>query len=1475
MPRTLPTGLAEALKRGRLETHSTLELTLPNSATGGETRYYATARLTVNGVLHTAQLRDTSAIKQSLTRAADRATVDLQNVDTVLDVELASASEAFYGSRVRFGRYWRDLDSGAVFHKYLLTGAVVGVTINENVAQLQLVSDAYAALNVGAIQPVVRNCRWEVVGGFRGAQCGYSGDKLTCNYLLDHADGCEGRHGSPLKRARFGGYAYIKSQATVSGAAGLAAPASAQLVRSSDGVTTTSYLQQSATTFLGAEVTTDPVNDENIVNLTSAGRRYAIHAVTDYLATGDGTTDDTTAIQNAIDAAELGGRSLYLPAGEYYVPGGLVIAGNVTLFGDGDKLTILTSDANTPIVELQQASFEFPVVENLKIRGDVTAGSGQIGLKADDALYGLRCAVRNVYIENCGGAGLYVGKAFSSLFENVFSSNCAGGNYIINAPNMPALTFRHCDSGVIHSSYRTGYHIQAGSIVMRDCNSIYGGSNPEWCVTVGKCVGRYGETAQNNGAFVRFENCNFESSTVGGVELLYNSRASFHNCAWVGDGGSSGTYKAILSDICQIEPTETTGTINNGSSSLVVANAATWTIGQGIKIAGAGVASADLSTTISNIVGTTFTLAAPASTSVVGAVVSHTDEVFYAATQGKLGVIDDDCTFSNGPDSFYANSEPVHITSYPSNAGAATIPLLATNGRGPKISQGSYVSRFYNDTTSKTWPLPRFDGFLPVQRITASTTYTGPGVRYIECDHSAPITVTLPWPGWQLNTSNELIIVKDVSSAGAGANNVTISASSGGTVNGGSYTLDADGASVVLVPHSADDYRVVATYAPGGSVTGSGVAGRFAYWSGTSALTSDGDASFDGFNATFGRVYHSGGSAGAPGVAPSGDVGTGFYLASTGVYGFASSAANGGSGGNVVSLRGTGVDIDGYLTLAEKSAPSTPSANFLTLYAKDKAGVSALYYKDDGGTEHDLSASGGSGDVVGPSSSTDNALARFDSTTGKIIQNSGVTLSDLATNTYTLAAVAPAVAGTSTAGIHFITRATDAVAGNVTNGAAAGGDYYVIAGDAKRLNTGNANGGNLYLTAGAAIGSGTDGQIVIGRNGTGAVPAIAWAGALNSGISSFSSGIQFTYAGSNNAAITANGAKFSTNGRVAWSSDTTTFGTEDLSIWRHAANVARVGGDNTGAVAGKLFVSRSDKTHVGWFTVDGDTANTNAVADVGAIGLDSTGTAAAGLGAQLQFTLESSTTNQQQAAGLTWLWTTATHASRTADLYFSTVQSGSVAEAFRILGSGAFRSVAMTDPASPNNGDIWNSLSRNCYSVRQSGQTEDLSTTMWRSSAQSSFDTSSSATSIIADTGVGTKTLAADRAKVGNQIRMTAGGVYGTKASSAGTLTLRVRNGGVTMLTSVFTLPDGVTDQAWSVEAVGAVNATGSSGVIYWRLTWLMTDASGIAYMTNYTVNSTTINTTTSRALDVTAQFSVSDADNFVQTDNAAIELLS
>ena len=109
----------------------------------------------------------------------------------------------------------------------------------------------------------------------------------------------------------------------------------------------------------------------------------------------------------------------------------------------------------------------------------------------------------------------------------------------------------------------------------------------------------------------------------------------------------------------------------------------------------------------------------------------------------------------------------------------------------------------------------------------------------------------------------------------------------------------------------------------------------------------------------------------------------------------------------VVSSGGTTPDIsmhvadsthDGYLSSSDWStfngkAPATSGTSIL--YGNGSGGFSNVTVGTGltfaGGT---LDATGGSGDVVGPASATDNALVRFDTTTGKLIQNSVATLTD-------------------------------------------------------------------------------------------------------------------------------------------------------------------------------------------------------------------------------------------------------------------------------------------------------------------------------------------------------------------------------------------------------------------------------------------------------------------------------------------------
>lgn len=72
--------------------------------------------------------------------------------------------------------------------------------------------------------------------------------------------------------------------------------------------------------------------------------------------------------------------------------------------------------------------------------------------------------------------------------------------------------------------------------------------------------------------------------------------------------------------------------------------------------------------------------------------------------------------------------------------------------------------------------------------------------------------------------------------------------------------------------------------------------------------------------------------------------------------------------------------------------------------APARSGVATEFLNGAGAYSTPGGGGGGSGDVVGPASATDNALARFDTTTGKLIQNATVTLDDA--GAFTIPAIA-------------------------------------------------------------------------------------------------------------------------------------------------------------------------------------------------------------------------------------------------------------------------------------------------------------------------------------------------------------------------------------------------------------------------------------------------------------------------------------
>jgi hypothetical protein len=139
--------------------------------------------------------------------------------------------------------------------------------------------------------------------------------------------------------------------------------------------------------------------------------------------------------------------------------------------------------------------------------------------------------------------------------------------------------------------------------------------------------------------------------------------------------------------------------------------------------------------------------------------------------------------------------------------------------------------------------------------------------------------------------------------------------------------------------------------------------------------------------------------------------------------------------------------------------------------ARARASVSAgtgISYNSTTGVITNSSPSLG-GDVVGPASATDNAIARFDTTTGKLLQNSVVTVGDTG-----------AVSGVTTL------SASTSVTTPIVQATNSGGLALKNSGGTTQMSVGAGGGDNMSISVSTNI-NGTNAQIDISPTGTGHV----------------------------------------------------------------------------------------------------------------------------------------------------------------------------------------------------------------------------------------------------------------------------------------------------------------------------------------------------------------------------------------------------
>jgi len=142
-------------------------------------------------------------------------------------------------------------------------------------------------------------------------------------------------------------------------------------------------------------------------------------------------------------------------------------------------------------------------------------------------------------------------------------------------------------------------------------------------------------------------------------------------------------------------------------------------------------------------------------------------------------------------------------------------------------------------------------------------------------------------------------------------------------------------------------------------------------------------------------------------------------------------------------------------------------------------------------------------------------------------------------------------------------------------------------------------------------------------------------------------------------------------------------------------------------------------------------------------------------------------------------------------------------------------------------------------------------------------------------TGVGTLTFAADAFTVGKTVKIHATGYFSTK-SSPGTFTWRFKIGTDTVASVAQIPPSALTTDGWYIDAIVTCRTTGASGQFRGQggMFWETSSTDGTIWRDDTTANST-IDTTGSLTVDLTAQWGTADVGNTITCTNAVVTVLN
>lgn len=304
-----------------------------------------------------------------------------------------------------------------------------------------------------------------------------------------------------------------------------------------------------------AHATSHAVGGSDVLTPAAIGAQtdLGIISVTAYGAVGNGTTDDSAAIQAALNAASWGGTVLL--TGNHAVGSALKIPPGVTLRGPHGghidsqirptlkALSSFTDDAVIMLVD--QATGGYAVqsneqrIENLSISGASATGAVR-GIRAIGLVHGVY--ITDVAIHNVPGNGLSLlqngsGTPYSWHVLRLHVYSAAG--FGINA-GMTDATWIDCQT--------IGCTLTGWSITAAASNSSFIGCRAEWSGQSGWDISASTGTAQGSGGW-SFIGCSTDRNGQHGMNITSagNGPILVSGCTFRRDGrnSTSGSYAAI------------------------------------------------------------------------------------------------------------------------------------------------------------------------------------------------------------------------------------------------------------------------------------------------------------------------------------------------------------------------------------------------------------------------------------------------------------------------------------------------------------------------------------------------------------------------------------------------------------------------------------------------------------------------------------------------------------------------------------------------------------------------------------------------------------------------------------------------------------------------------------------------------------------------------------------------------------------